>query len=143
MAPTTVLVVSRRFNTAPACVFDAWLDAESVPQWLFATPGGVMEKIEINPRVGGGFVIAERRGELLATHFGTYLEIDRPRQLVFTFGVDPDSPPTRVTVEIVARGAGAELTLTHEGVWAEYAEQTRAGWTMILGNLAQVLGETL
>lgn len=135
------LAVTRRFDASPETVFDAWLDAESAAQWLFATPGGVMEKVEINARVGGGYVIAERRGEVVATHFGTYIELDRPRRLVFTFGVDPDSPPTRVTVEIVARGAGAEFTLTHEGVWAEYAHRTRGGWTMILQNLARALGE--
>jgi uncharacterized protein YndB with AHSA1/START domain len=143
MTPTTELVVTRRFKAAPPRVFDAWLDAESIPQWLFATPGGVMEKIEINPRVGGGFVIAERRGEMLATHSGTYLDIDRPRRLAFSFGVDPNLPPTRVELEIAADGSGAELTLKHHGVWLDHAERTRAGWTMILQGLARSLGETI
>ncbi len=142
MAPNPEIIVTRRFNAPPVGVFDAWLDAESIPQFLFATPGGKMEKVEINPRVGGGFVIAERRGEVLETHFGTYLEIDRPRRLAFSFGVDPNAPSTQVAIEIASSGDGAELNLKHEGVWPDYAERTRAGWTMILQELARTLGET-
>jgi uncharacterized protein YndB with AHSA1/START domain len=132
--------VSRAFAAPPGAVFDAWLDVESAAQFLFATPGGMMEKIEIVPRVGGGFHIAERRGEMLATHFGTYLEIERPRRLAFSFGVDPNIPMTRVEIAIDADGDGAALTLKHEGVWLDYTERTRAGWVNILDNLARTLG---
>ncbi len=133
------LQISRQFDASPEAVFEAWLDAESVCQWLFATPGGVMEKVEIVPRVGGGFTINERRGETLATHFGAYLEIDRPHRLVFTFSVSADVPETRVAVDVEPAPGGCRLTLTHEGVWADYEERTRAGWTMILDGLARAL----
>ena len=135
------LVVTRRFEAPPEAVFDAWLDAESVCQWLFATPGGVMEKVELNPRVGGGFVINERRGDALATHFGTYVEIDRPRRLVFDFATDREQAPTRVSVDIVAEGSGCRLTLAHDmdPQWAAFEDRARQGWTMILDGLARSL----
>lgn len=139
MSAPLVLTVFRQFDAAPEVVFDAWLDAESVVQWLFATPSGVMETIEINPRVGGGFRIAERRGAMLATHFGTYLEIDRPHRLAFMFGVGADAPETRVSIALEPREGGCLLTLTHEGVWEDYAERTKSGWTMILDGLARAL----
>jgi uncharacterized protein YndB with AHSA1/START domain len=74
-------------------------------------------------------------------HVGTYLEIDRPRRLVFEFAVPKyEATRTRVTVEIVASGAGCELTLTHDGVFESYVTQTEHGWEMILGSLEKALG---
>ncbi len=134
------LIVSRAYSAPLEAVFDAWLDAESAVQWLFATPGGIMEKVEIDPRVGGGFVIAERRGEVLATHSGTYIEIERPHRLAFEFSVGADIPATRVSIEVAPTREGCDLTLTHYGVWPDYSERTRAGWTGILNGLARALG---
>lgn len=141
--PVRKVVVKRRFDHPPGAVFDAWLDPEAVGTFLFATPGGVMKKLEIDPRVGGKFEIAEQRGETLARHVGEYLEIDRPRRLAFTFAFinhDTDEiTPSRVTVEISPDGDGAMLTLVHEGVWADYQDRTIQGWTMILDALARTL----
>lgn len=140
-AESIKIVVSRRFDATPEAVFDAWLDTESACQWLFATPGGVMEKVEISPRVGGGFIVNELRGDLLATHFGTYVDIDRPRRLAFDFTTDREQAPTRVTVEFNSDAGGCIVTLTHEidSNWAEYGASVRQGWTGILDGLAQTL----
>ena len=128
----TVLVeVSRRIAASPEQVFDAWLDPDQARHWLFATEGGVMERVEIDPRVGGSFRIDERRGDELAEHFGTYVEIDRPRRLVIDFGTSFEETKTRITVTIVPDDYGSLLTLLHEGVWPDWAEKTRQGWTML------------
>lgn len=83
---------------------------------------------------------ADRRDGIDVEHVGEYLEIDRPRRLVFTFGVPQFSPEfTRVRVDIVPSGSAFELTLTHEGVLRDYASQTRQGWTGILEGLAAAL----
>ena len=120
---------------------DAWLDPEAVGQWLFATPDGVMETVKIDPQIGGRFLIVERRGDELAEHFGEYLEIDRPRRLVFTFAAIRNEGFTTVTVAIAPAEGGSRLTLTHEmdPRWAEYADRTREGWTTILEGLARNL----
>ncbi len=136
------VVVTRVFDATAETVFDAWLDPAVASRWLFATPKGKMKRVEIDARVGGKFVIAEQRSEMLAEHLGTYLEIDRPRRLVFEFGCTPNpSAVTRVTVDIKAHGARCELTLTHEGVWPDYRERVTSGWTMVLGHLAEVLSK--
>lgn len=142
MAGPIILTVERRIAAPPERVFDAWLDPASVGRWLFATPDGVMEQVEIDARVGGRFLIAERRGGEVAEHFGEYLEIKRPHRLVFTFAAIRDSGTTRVTVTIVPDGGdGSRLTLVHEmdPLWAEYADRTRDGWTMILEGLDRSL----
>lgn len=120
-------------------MFDAWLDPASVRHWLFATADGRMERVELDPRVGGRFRIDERRGDELASHFGIYVEIDRPRRLVFEFGTSFEETPTRVSVEIEPDGDGSRLTLTHEGVWVDFEERTRHGWAMIVEGLARAL----
>lgn len=129
------LNVVRRFAAAPERVFDAWLDLETAGKWLFATPGGQMVRVEIDARVGGRFTIVRRDGDDVE-HVGEYLEIDRPRRLVFTFAVPKFSAETtRVSIEIVTAGQGCELTLTHEGVLQEWAQPTQRGWGMILDGL--------
>ena len=131
------LVVIRQFDAPAEMVFDAWLDPKAVGQWLFATPDGKMERIEIDARVGGKYSIAEKRGEDVVEHCGTYIEINRPRRLVFDFSVPKYSAiSTLVTIDIVPNGSRCELTLTHERVLPEYRVGTVSGWTMILNNLA-------
>ena len=131
------LVVKRKFDAPVELVFDAWLDANSAGRWLFATPDGKMDRVKIDPRVGGEFEIIDKRGEELTRHIGTYLEIDRPRRLVFTFAVPQYSEEfTKVAIDIAPLDDGCELTLTHEGVFAEWRESTFDGWTMILNGLA-------
>lgn len=118
-----------------------WLNPASVGCWLFAAPNGEMQRVEIDARAGGGFAMVEKHGEMLAEHFGTYVEIDRPQRLVFTFATDREQKPTRMTVEITPVAGGCELTLTHEmdPQWAGYADRARAGWTLILDGLAAAM----
>ena len=129
--------VSRRFEASPERVFDAWLDPGRAGKWLFATPTGRMVRAEIDARVSGAFCFVDRREGEDVEHTGKYLEIDRPRRLVFTFAVPKYSDEsTHVTVAIVAQGTGCELTLTHEGVPTEWADGSKSGWAMILDGLA-------
>jgi len=136
------VTVSRHFNASPEQLYAAWLDPASARQWLFATPDGEMVTAEIDARVGGGFNLTERREDAEAQHLGRYIELDPPRRIVFDFKVAPyTDEETRVSIDIAPADGGSELTLTHDGVWEDWEERTRQGWTMILDNLASVLGE--
>lgn len=135
--PTVQVRVTRRFNAAPEPVFDAWLDPERARKWLFATPSGQIVRVEIDARVGGSFLIADRRDGEDIEHAGKYVELARPRRLVFTFCVPKFSKEsTRVTIEIVPDAHGCQLTLIHDGVYADYASRTEQGWGMLLDGLA-------
>lgn len=134
--------VTHTYAHAPETVFDAWLTPAQAGRFLFATPTGQMIRAEIDPKVGGRFVFVDRRDGQDVEHVGEYLQIDRPRRLVFTFAVPAFSAETtQVTVEIAPRpDGGCDLTLTHEGVLPDYAKQTEGGWTMILESLERALG---
>ena len=144
MQPPLVVRVTRRFAASAERVFDAFLDPEKAGRFLFATAAGQMVRAETDPRVGGRYQFVDRRAEGDAEHFGEYLEIDRPRRLVFSFSVDRTSEDAdRVAIDIIPLESGCELTLTHEmkPEWAEYADRTEQGWTNIVEALARVLGE--
>ena len=133
------LGVSHTFTHLPGVVFDAWLDPKIASKFLFATPTGTMVKVEIDPRIGGRFNITERREGVDNPHVGEYLEIDRPRRLVFSFGDNIAFDGTTVTVEITPTSGGCELTLTHRGVLDQWQAQTIQGWTGILESQARAL----
>jgi uncharacterized protein YndB with AHSA1/START domain len=134
--------VTHHFTASPERVFDAWLDPQTAGKWLFATPTGQMVRVEIDARVGGRFVIVDRRNGEDVEHTGEYLEIDRPRRLVFTFGVPKYSPLfTTVTIDIEPTPSGCNLTLTQENVPTEYLGRNEKGWIAILVGLAEHLAE--
>lgn len=138
-----ILQVKRRFDASAERVFDAWLDPETAGKWLFRSEEGEAVTGRVDARVGGSFAFVSHRKDGDIEHTGDYLEIDRPRRLVFTFAVLAFSPEyDRVTIEIARLDKGCELTLTSEmapEVFAEWGEQTRKGWTMMLDALAAQL----
>ncbi len=134
------ITVSRRFTASAERVFDAWLDPELARRFLFATPTGEIVRAEIDPRVGGRYMLVDRRDGEDVEHFGEYREIDRPRRLVFTLSVPKySSASTVITIEIAPLDTGCELTLTDESVPTDWADRSRQGWTSILNGLAEAV----
>lgn len=137
-----IVTVRRRFEVPAERVFDAWLDAEIARKWLFATHHGEVVRAEIEPRVGGTFVIVDRRDGQDVEHVGEYRVIDRPYRLVFLFGIPAFDPvPDEVTISISRLDTGCELTLTHrmKARYEEYRNRTVEGWTTMLGTLSATL----
>jgi uncharacterized protein YndB with AHSA1/START domain len=133
--------VVRHFDACAESVFDAWLEPKTAGGWLFAATNGQMVRVEIDARVGGHFVFVDRRNGEDVEHTGEYLELDRPKRLVFKFAVPKYlSVYSHVAINVVPAGAGCELTLVHEGVLPEYEAQTVSGWKTILDSLAARLG---
>jgi uncharacterized protein YndB with AHSA1/START domain len=145
MTGPVILTVTRDFDAPGERVFDAWLNPADARRFLFATADGEMRTVEIDARVGGRALIVERRASGDAHHRLQFEVIERPTRLVFLFAADPaeEGEWTRVSIAITPHGERCSLTLTHEmdPAWAAYEEQTRHGWTMILGNLARAFGE--
>ncbi len=134
------LRVNSEFQASPERIFDAWVDPKIAGKWLFATASRPMARVMIDARVGGLFCFADRQDGDAAEHFGVYLEIVRPRRLVFTLSIE-NNPKVRthVSVDIVPRDEGCELTLTHEHVPPDYAGHAENRWTGMLYGLAETL----
>lgn len=139
----TVLVrVTHRFDASAERVYDAFLDPARAKKFLFATGTGRIVRCEIDARVGGKFVIVDRRHGEDAVHTGVYLELDRPRRIVFTFSVgEASTAADKVTIDVAPLPKGCELTLTHEldPRYANFADRARDGWTGILDVAAKLL----
>lgn len=142
-ATTLTLRVVHRYTASAERVYDAWLDPATAGRWLFATPGGTMQRVDIDARIGGGFRITELRADGVADHHGRYVTLERPHRLAFDFWADPADAddPARITVDIVSTPDGCELTLTQQlpARHAAYADRTRHGWTTLLGALDRTL----
>jgi len=135
------IVVSRILSSSMESVFDAWLDPDLARHFLFATPGTILVRTDINPKIGGGFIITRREAEDIE-HIGTYVEINRPTRLAFSFVVPLFSnQETEVQIDIQSAPSGCLLTLVHKGVPTEWQELAPSGWETILSQLANLLAK--
>ncbi len=142
MTDHTTISVQHSYACSPERAFDAWLDPAMASRWLFRTPEGQIVRCEIDARPGGGFIITDRRAGDDVEHRGTYVEIDRPRRLVFTFSVPKHSNEvSTVSVQVAPAGTGSEITLANHDVPVEWASQTQQGWRDLLAGLEAILQE--
>src|SRR5262249_16286520 len=139
------------FQASAERVYDAWLEPERVRVWMAAALrshglAGDIRRIEIDARVGGKFYFSDMRGGLEACHWGTYVELDRPRKIAFTWIVDPseEADPSVVTLTLEPQSDGCLATIVHEmdAKWLEYVPQTQSGWARMLEHIALALAET-
>jgi uncharacterized glyoxalase superfamily protein PhnB/uncharacterized protein YndB with AHSA1/START domain len=139
-APAVRARIRRHFRAQSEDVFDAWIDPAKIRQW-FAPGKGETRRIDVDPRVGGSFCIVQHRAGADATHTGTYLELERPRRLAFTWSTPPQPDQSRVHIEIGAVEDGCELTLTHEMEprWAPHVDRIEHGWSTQMDALATML----
>jgi uncharacterized protein YndB with AHSA1/START domain len=141
-ANTIKIHVSQTYKALPTTVYDAWLNPEIARRFLFATDDGRVIRAEIDPRVGGRFFIVDRRPTGDAFHQGVFLELKRPRRMVFSFSVEEhDHNCDRVEIDIEPLGTGCRLTLAHEmcAEWAQHEEKTRRGWAHVIEGLDREL----
>jgi uncharacterized protein YndB with AHSA1/START domain len=152
MSSQVVVSATHRYCAPAERVFDAWLTPWQASRFLFRSRAGTVMQCELQPEVGGAFTVVERRNAsegdesvFNMVHSGRYLEITRPRRLVFevsVLGFSEDT--TRVTVEIATTTPQTcELTVKHELGDSRHAfavqESTRREWTNMLALLEREL----
>lgn len=132
--------VTTVIEAAPDRVFDAWFDPGIAGKWLFATASRPSARVAIDARVGGAFCFVERTGGEQVEHAGVYVEIVRPRRVVFTLAGEKRSRDlTRVRVEIAPQDDGSRLTVFHDNVPPDRAGRVEARWTGMLYGLGVTL----
>jgi uncharacterized protein YndB with AHSA1/START domain len=86
--------------------------------------------------LAASFFFSDMRDGTEARHWGSYLELDPPRKIVFTWIVDEseEADPSVVTITIQSDPEGCTATIVHEidAKWAEYVSRTESGWARVL-----------
>lgn len=152
MSSQVVVHATHRYCAPAERVFDAWLTPWQASRFLFRSRAGTVMQCELQPEVGGAFSVVERRNAsegdesvFNVVHSGRYLEIIRPRRLVFEVSVLAFSEdPTRVTVEVASTTPQtSELVVRHELGSDRHAfaiqDHTRREWDNMLSLLEREL----
>jgi uncharacterized protein YndB with AHSA1/START domain len=134
------LKLSKTVNAPVEKVFDAWLDPAMLTRFILPQPGMPQPEVENDPREGGRFTIVMIHGDERLPHSGSYLVIDRPRQLKFSWESHYSPEDSTVTLDFTALDANTtsvELTqvkFLHE----EARDAHEGGWGNILDKLCEV-----
>ena len=128
--------IVKRLRATPSSVFEAWVDPIVAKQWLFATAAHPLGTAEIDARVGGAFRFVDMRDGARIEYRGRYLAFVPARRLVFTLALpNAGDPPTRVAVDIGARGSWSALTIVHENLPATIAAPMKDRWAGMMYGL--------
>ena len=132
-------------------VYRTWTEPDLFKRW-FTPPGNASVTAELDVRPGGRYRITLQRTELVpGTSYivGSYLEVDPPERLVFTFGWEEPPPvegldalrtlDSRVTVQFRDLGGSTEVSITHERLdTPELRDFHRWGWETTLDQLERI-----
>ena len=141
-APT--VQIRRRVKATAAEIFQLWTQPDMMVRWMSPFPGPVDCQARCDPRPGGTFSLVMSTKDAKREVSGTYLEVDRPHKLVFTWtGPLTNHVNTLVTLELHPRGAETDLILTHERLPnSAIVEGHTRGWGNILDHLAETIANT-
>ena len=110
-------MVRQRLPAPPDVVFDEWTDAARLAEWMCPRPARCLN-VEADPRIGGTVRFdIEEAGRTFRVS-GTYLTLERPHRVAFTWSCSTWPDPTIqtvVTVTIEPDGADTSImTIEHE-----------------------------
>lgn len=133
--------VTKTINAPIEKVFDAWLNPETLSQFMLPMPGMPNPKTESDAREGGSFAIHMQVGEDVIPHTGKYLEINRPDKLVFSWVSPCSTDDSTVTLLFTSiDDATTNVELTHvKFIDEETRSDHEGGWSNILDKLNETL----
>ena len=134
------LEVRKTIRATPQQLFDAWTQPSILRRW-WGPKGMTCIAAQIDLRIGGGYRIANRfeDGRVIWIA-GEFEQIDPPSLLVYTWRVDTQTTPERVTVRFERRGGATDVIVRHERIAEEAArEQHERGWHDCLDGLEALM----
>ena len=133
--------LNKEINAAITTVFDAWLDPKTLSQFIMPMPGMEQSDVKNDPQAGGNFEIVMKVGDEKVPHTGKYLEIDRPKKLVFTWQSPASLDDSTVTLNFTEIDDNkTNIELTHiRFIDEEHRSNHEGGWGNILDTLNQVI----
>ncbi len=136
--PGPAAVVRRVVRAPPEVVYDEWLDADGLAEWMCPRPARPT-KIELDPRVGGRLRIDIDDQGFRVRVTGRYLDLSRPHRLSFTWTCDTwaaPAPDSVVTVTLEPHGRDQTLmTIRHALLPPPEADAHAQGWTRVAAQL--------
>ena len=138
-----IVQVRRRLRAGAEQIFDLWTKPDLMVRWMSPFPGAVDCKASCDLRPGGAFSLVMSSQEASREVTGVYVQVDRPRKLVFTWiGPLTNHVKTLVTVELNPLGDETEIVLTHERLPTSAIVQGHTrGWGIILDHLASAVSK--
>jgi uncharacterized protein YndB with AHSA1/START domain len=133
LAPAPAIERELRIAASPEIVFAYFVDPAKMVRWMGRSA-------DLEPTLGGRFHIDYNGSDVVS---GTYLEVDPPRRVVFSWGWEmPGDPvgPGASTVEVTLTpdGDGTLVRLRHHGLPADAIDGHAEGWDHFLPTLASV-----
>jgi uncharacterized protein YndB with AHSA1/START domain len=138
------LEVRKAIRATPQQLFDAWTQPSILRQW-WGPKGMTCIDAQIDLRIGGGYRIANRfeDGRVIWI-VGEFEQIEPPSLLVYTWRVEPQTTPERVTVRFERRGGETDVSVLHERIAEEVArEQHERGWHDCLDGLQTYVTDSI
>ncbi len=133
--------LNKIINAPIVKVFDAWLDPGMLTRFILPAPGMPQPDVENDAREGGRFTIIMHVGDDKIQHTGSYLTVDRPRRLVFSWESPFSTDDSTVTLDFTVADEGTtNVELTHVKFPHEEARSDHeGGWGNILDKLDEVI----
>ena len=122
----------------PELVFDALVTPEDLAAWWGSPELYTTHDWKVDLRLGGEYSCqASSATGRLSTVRGTYLEVDRPRALSYTWipSWEVELPATTVRFTLIPIAGGTRVEILHEGFAGFAQSQTghAEGWKRVLG----------
>ena len=126
--------VERVLPAAPEEVYGAWVEPDALASFIAPAPGTA--QVEIDPRVGGRLRIVMTFPDRVTEIEGTYLALDRPHRISFSWRPLRAAFDSVVTVTLEPHGEHeTRMTITHSRLPQEWLGSYEAGW----GSIADAL----
>jgi uncharacterized protein YndB with AHSA1/START domain len=131
------LIVRRTIDASPEFLFDAWTSPDALRQW-WGPEHVECPSAEVDLRIGGRYRIENRLPDGSTIWIsGEFESIERPREIVYTWRVNEQPDPERVTVKFEPREDATEVIVIHERIADEEVRRTHeGGWIGCLDGLA-------
>lgn len=125
-----IVAIDRVLPAPPEKVFAALTEPDLFAQWM-GPEGSEVTVEEMTVTMGGrlAFLVKLPDGGPRFRLFGFYEDIDSPRRLVHSWGMEGEDEESTVVFELEPHGDGTRLQLTHHGLTRpEEVAQNEGGW---------------